>query len=639
MPTRPGRCTTERLNMATLLWLIPAMPLLGFLLLFLTGGRAPRPVSALIGVGSTALSAVFALVLAGWFLSNGVAVLRVTLWRWIATSGLQITIGFQLDTLSLVMMLVVTFVSFLIHLYSSEFMQQDESYGRFFAYMNLFVASMLILVLADDLLLLYLGWEGVGLCSYLLIGFWYRNPANGHAARKAFIATRIGDTAFLIGLLLLATHLGTLAIGPVLAGAQRQWPSGSLLPTAAAALLLGGAVGKSAQLPLQTWLPDAMAGPTPVSALLHAATMVTAGVYLIARMHGLFELAPVVLLAVAAIGAATLLLAAFSALSQHDLKRILAYSTMSQIGYMFLALGVGAWSAAIFHFMTHAFFKALLFLAAGAVMMRINDEHNIWRMGGLRRELPMAFWSFLIGSASLAALPLITAGFYSKDLILWSAWNFRPGGEVLWVAGLLGALLTPIYIFRAVFVVFFGEQHTKPGSHYGARIVLPLTVLSALAVTAGLVETPHALGNISAFSRLLESTLPTREITGSAALQTVAMVIAMVLALLGITIAWWIYGRGGAATLRASAPVRALARFWLAAWGFDWLYDRLLVQPFLWVSRINRADVIDAGYSSIAALSRLANGLLTQTEDGRLRRYAGWIAAGSLAAVAVAMFA
>ncbi len=636
MPTRPGRCTTD---MATLLWLVPALPLLGFLLLFLSAGRAPRPVSALIGVGSTALAAVFALVLAGWLLSQGSGVLRVTLWRWIATAGLQVAIGFQLDTLSLVMMLVVTFVSFLIHLYSSEFMQQDEGYSRFFAYMNLFVASMLILVLADDLLLLFLGWEGVGLCSYLLIGFWYRNPSNGYAARKAFIVTRVGDTAFMIGLLLLATHLGTLAIGPMLAGAQVQWPTGSVLPTAAAALLLGGAVGKSAQLPLQTWLPDAMAGPTPVSALIHAATMVTAGVYLIARMHALFELAPSVLLAVAAIGAATLLLAAFAALAQHDLKRILAYSTMSQIGYMFLALGVGAWSAAIFHFMTHAFFKALLFLAAGAVMMRINDEHNIFRMGGLRRELPMAFWSFLIGSASLAALPLITAGFYSKDLILWSAWNFRPGGAVLWLAGLLGALITPIYIFRAVFVVFFGAQHTRPSSRYGVRIVLPLTVLSVLALTAGFVETPHALGSISALSRLLASTLPTRELAGSAALQTVAMVIAMVLALLGIAIAWWIYGRGAAGALRASAPVRALARWWLGGWGFDWLYDQTLVQPFLWITRINRADVIDTGYGALAALGRLANGLLSQTEDGRLRRYAGWIAAGSLVAVAVAMFA
>src|SRR5690606_23860215 len=274
------------------------------------------------------------------------------------------------------------------------------------------------------------------------------------------------------------------------------WPEGSMMATAAAALLLGGAVGKSAQLPLQTWLPDAMAGPTPVSALIHAATMVTAGVYLIARTHVLFELAPAVQLAVAAIGAATLLLAAFSALNQHDFKRILAYSTISQIGYMFLALGVGAWGAAMFHFMTHAFFKALLFLAAGAVMLRVGDEHDIFRMGGLKRELPLAYWTFLAGAAALAALPLITSGFYSKDMILWEAWNFERGGKLLWAAGFLGAILTAFYIFRAFFVVFHGEQRTPPGGTTSWRIGVPLVILAVLALTAGFVETPAALGHV-----------------------------------------------------------------------------------------------------------------------------------------------
>jgi NADH-quinone oxidoreductase subunit L len=314
------------------------------------------------------------------------------------------------------MMLVVAFVSFLIHLYSAEFMSTDEGYSRYFAYMNLFVASMLMLVLADNLLFLYLGWEGVGLCSYLLIGFWYRDPANGLAARKAFVVTRVGDTAMAIGLFVLFTNLGTLEIQPLMQQAVAHWPVGSALPIAAASPLLGGALGKSAQLPLQTWLPDAMAGPTPVSALIHAATMVTAGVYLIARTHVLYDLAPPVHTAVAVIGGLTLLLAGFSALNQTDLKRILAYSTISQIGYMFLALGVGAWSAAIFHFMTHAFFKALLFLSAGVVVQRLGEEHDIFKMGGLRERLPLAFWTFLIGSISLAALPLIDAGFYSKDL-------------------------------------------------------------------------------------------------------------------------------------------------------------------------------------------------------------------------------
>ncbi|MGH8255619.1 MAG: NADH-quinone oxidoreductase subunit L [Steroidobacteraceae bacterium] len=628
--------------MATLLWIIPALPLLGFLLLFLAGGRASRAATAIIGVGSTAASAALTLALTVWFLRAAMPIVQVRLWQWIGVAAFSAPIGLELDALSLVMTLVITFVGFLIHLYSAEFMQDDDGYCRFFCYMNLFVASMLILVLADNLLLLFLGWEGVGLCSYLLIGFWYRDGANGRAARKAFIVTRIGDTAFMIGLLVLFTHLGTLDIGALIERVQTSWPAGSALPTAAAALLLGGAVGKSAQLPLQTWLPDAMAGPTPVSALIHAATMVTAGVYLIARMHALFNLAPQVQLAVTVIGAATLLLAACSALAQHDLKRILAYSTMSQIGYMFLALGVGAWSAAIFHFMTHAFFKALLFLAAGAVMMRINNEHDIFRMGGLRRQLPLAFWSFLIGAASLAALPLVTAGFYSKDMILWGAWNSGPRGPILWGAGLLGALLTPIYIFRAVFAVFFGEQRTAPNGRYGVRIAIPLVLLSALALTAGFVDIPPALGNISALSRLLDPILPARQqVLSTATVQAALMALAALIALLGLAIAWWIYGRRAAAPARLLGTRAALAvqRFWLGGWGFDQAYDSVLVQPFLWIARINRADVVDAIYGLVAAASRRVNGWLSRTENGRLRRYAGWIAAGSLAAVAIAMFA
>lgn len=627
-------------EMATLLWLIPALPLLGFLLLFLAQGRA-RLAAAWIGVGSTAVSAALTLALVSSFLTRHQLAVRVTLWQWISVDGFRAPIGLQLDALALVMTLVITFVSFLIHLYSSEFMQREASYCRFFCYMNLFVASMLILVLADNLLLLFLGWEGVGLCSYLLIGFWYRDPANGRAARKAFIVTRIGDTAFTVGLLLLATRLGTLDIGTLMQRAHAAWPAGSPLPTAAAALLLGGALGKSAQLPLQTWLPDAMAGPTPVSALLHAATMVTAGVYLIARTHVLFALAPSVQLAVALIGALTLLLAASSALGQHDLKRILAYSTMSQIGYMFLALGVGAWTAAIFHFMTHAFFKALLFLAAGAVMMRIEDEHSIFRMGGLRRALPLAYWSFLIGAASLAALPLVTAGFYSKDMILWGALNAPTGGLWLWLAGLLGAFLTSIYIFRAVFIVFFGPQHRQPSGRSGVRIALPLVLLSTLALTAGFLNIPPAVGNVATLSHLLQSTLPVRqELTTSAGLQGLVMAIASLLSLAGVGIAWWLYGRPAAArsAVRGGAAARALARLWLAGWGFDWAYERLLVRPFVALADLNRSDLIDAGYSLLAAGVRALSRALSLSEDGRLRRYAGWLAAGSLAAIAVVMF-
>ena len=319
-----------------------------------------------------------------------------------------------------------------------------------------------------------LGWEGVGLCSFLLVGFWYREPANGAAARKAFIVTRVGDTAMLVGLYLLFTQLGTLQIQDLMQRASEQWQPGSAYAVAAALLLLGGAVGKSAQLPLQVWLPDAMAGPTPTSALLHAATMVTAGVYLIARTHVLFSLAPAAQTAVGIVGAATLLLAGFSALTQHDIKRVLAYSTMSQIGYMFLALGVGAWQAAMFHFMTHAFFKALLFLGAGVIINALDDEHSMFRMGGLRKELPVAFWTFLIAGCSLAGLPFITAGFFSKDLIIWNAWSAPNGHPGFWIAGMAGALLTSLYTFRLIFRVFFGPLGLPVTKRPGYAMTVPL---------------------------------------------------------------------------------------------------------------------------------------------------------------------
>ena len=468
--------------------LIPAFPLFSAIVLMVSAGRMPRALEAGFGVGSVGLSALCVAIVAQGFMADG-QVQELTLWTWIAIDNFTPHIAFYVDGLTLVLMSVITGVGFLIHLYSVEFMASDESFSRYFAYMNLFVAAMLILVMADNLLLLYLGWEGVGVCSYLLVGFWYRDPDNGKAARKAFVVTRVGDTAMALGLLLLFTELGTLDIQPLMAAANSQWQVGSTLAVLATALLLGGAVGKSAQLPLQTWLPDAMAGPTPVSALIHAATMVTAGVYLIARTHELFLLAPATLEAVAWLGLATLLLAAFAALAQNDIKRILAYSTISQIGYMFLALGVGAFSAGIFHLMTHAFFKALLFLAAGAVIHCLHHEHNIFRMGGLRTRLPVVFASFLIGSAALAALPF-TSGFYSKDTILLAAWALPDIGPTLWIGGLLGALLTAIYSFRLVFVVFFGEAHTEPDRQPGWKISVPLIILCVLAAIGGWISQP-----------------------------------------------------------------------------------------------------------------------------------------------------
>jgi len=602
------------------IWLIPFLPLLSAALLLLSMGRMPRSLAALMGAGSVGLAAVCVALTARSFPGGGDAQ-ELTLWTWMAVGDFVPRIAFYVDGLTLVMMSVITGVGFLIHLYSIEFMWEDESFCRYFAYMNLFVASMLLLVMADNLLLLYMGWEGVGLCSYLLIGFWYRDPANGQAARKAFVVTRVGDAAMALGLLLLFTELGTLEIQPMMAAAREQWPVGANLPVLATVLLLGGAVGKSAQLPLHTWLPDAMAGPTPVSALIHAATMVTAGVYLIARTSGLFLLAPATLEAVAWIGLLTLLLAAFTALVQTDIKRILAYSTISQIGYMFLALGVSAFASGIFHLMTHAFFKALLFLAAGAVIHCLHHEHDIFRMGGLRTRLPVVFWSFVIGAAALAALPL-TSGFYSKDAILLSAWEMPGIGPWLWAGGLLGALLTGIYSFRLVFVVFFGEARTEPDRRPGWKIALPLAVLCALSVVGGWFALP------------LAQIFPAR---GHAGVPHAVEYASMATPLLGLFIAWLLFLRRRIDPARfvASPAGQSLRDFWFRGWRIDSLYDALLVGPFKALTHWWRNEPVDAFYNGLVALSRWGHRGLNALQNGELRWYATGTAFALLLLLAV----
>jgi NADH-quinone oxidoreductase subunit L len=683
--------------MQNLLWLVPVLPLAGFALLALLGRRMPRGLVAWVGAGSVGLAALAAVAIAAEFIAAPPAgnAYRLQLAPWFEVEGFRPRFALYLDALSLVGMLVTTVIGFLIHLYSTEFMlapaphaagdaaghpgtlspapgAPDPSparggretsdrlgYARYFAYLNLFIASMCTLLLADNLLLLYLGWEGVGLCSYLLIGFWYRDPANGAAARKAFVVTRVGDTAFAIGLFLLFTQLGTLDIQPMLRQAAQTWQPGAPLAIAAAALLLGGAVGKSAQLPLQTWLPDAMAGPTPVSALIHAATMVTAGVYLIARTHVLFQLAPPVLLAVAVIGALTLLLAGFSALAQDDLKRVLAYSTISQIGYMFLALGVGAWSAAIFHLMTHAFFKALLFLCAGVMIQAMHEEHDIHRMPGLRRRLPLVFWGFLIGSASLAALPLATAGFFSKDEILSLAWRSTLGHPLLWAAGWVGAILTGVYIFRVVFVVFFdggvreprrAAEHPLPdvpadregAARPGWRITLPLAILCALSIAGGWLEVPPHLGGWHLFSDFMRGALPATAVAPAGGGREATLAVLAALASLGgIGAAWWLFRRNPRVAVRLAqgAAGSALRRWWHAGWGFDRLYDLLLVQPLRTAARLDRDDFIDAPYGAAAAACRLGWRALSATQTGQMRRYAAGIAAGSVLVLLVAVAA
>ena len=618
-----------------LLWLVPGIPFAGAFLLLVFGAAMTRKAAAITGVATIAVSALISLVIAGLYLSAPPpgGFYQQNLWLWIDVSGFRPAFALYLDALSLVMMVVVTFVSALIHLYSTEFMAGDEGYSRFFGYMNLFVASMVTLLLADNLLLLYLGWEGVGLCSYLLIGFWYRDPANGRAAQKAFIVTRVGDTAFSIGLFLLFHDLGTLRIQDLMQRAQANWGIGSAAAVAAAALLLGGAVGKSAQLPLQTWLPDAMAGPTPTSALIHAATMVTAGVYLIARTHVLFALAPPVQLAVAVIGAVTLLMAGCSALTQTDIKRILAYSTISQIGYMFLALGVGAWGAAIFHFMTHAFFKALLFLAAGIVIAALHEEHNIFRMGGLYRRLPIAFWVFLAGGCALSGLPLVSAGYFSKDLIIWSAGASAIGGTAFWVAALLGVLLTSFYTFRLIFVVFFGEARTQVSRRPGFAMTAPAVVLAVLSVIGGYDR--------KWFMQFIGNALPPLVSLPAGGIgEAATSAIAACAFLAGFAAAWWVYVRRPSPVERVAGNRAAglLREWWFSDWGMDWLYDRVFVRPVEWFTWANRNDVLDSIYDGIAALAKLCWRGLSLTETGKLRWYAAGIAAGTVVFVAIAMF-
>jgi NADH-quinone oxidoreductase subunit L len=617
-----------------LLWLVPAIPFASAALLMIFGPRMDRRSAAFLGCGSIGLSAIISILITWRFLAMPPAGGSYTqhLWTWMSVAGFHPGISLYLDALSLIFMIVVTFVSFFIHVYSAEYMEGDEGFSRFFAYMNLFVASMIMLILGDNLLLLYLGWEGVGVCSYLLIGFWYTNPKNGLAAQKAFIVTRVGDTAMALGLFLLFEQLGTLTIQPLMHAAQMQWPHGSVYATAAGLLLLGGACGKSAQLPLQTWLPDAMAGPTPTSALIHAATMVTAGVYLIARTHVLFSLAPTAQLAVAVVGAVTLVAAGFAALTQDDIKRILAYSTVSQIGYMFLGLGVGAWTAAIFHFMTHAFFKALLFLASGMVITSMHHEQNIFKMGGLRKHLPLAYWAFVIGGSSLAGLPLITAGFYSKGLILWGALSSPVGSTTLWFFGTVGVFMTSLYTFRLIFITFHGECHHPPSHKTGWLMGVPVVVLSALSIVGGYVELPSYLGNHPWFTNFLQSALPATT-EGHAAMSEMGSEGLVILTfLLGLAAAWYFFlkRRDLAESLASKGLGRLLHRWWYTDWGMDWLYDRLFVRPVNWFSRTNKADAVDLIYTGAAALTRLGWGSLSLTETGRVRWYATALVLGTV---------
>ncbi|MGL5953431.1 MAG: NADH-quinone oxidoreductase subunit L [Providencia rustigianii] len=612
-----------------LLYLTILFPLLGSVLLAFSRGRWSENVSAIIGAGSVGLAALVAFYAGNEFLAQpilpngGHEPYPQELWTWMSVGNFTIPFSLSLDGLSLTMLGVVTGVGFLIHVYASWYMRGEEGYSRFFAYTNLFIASMVVLVLADNMMLMYLGWEGVGLCSYLLIGFYYTNPDNGKAAMKAFFVTRIGDVFLAIGMFILYNELGTLNFSEMAQRAAQLSPEGLSMLNWATLMLLGGAGGKSAQLPLQTWLADAMAGPTPVSALIHAATMVTAGVYLIARTHGLFLLTPEILHLVGVVGAATLLFAGCAALVQTDIKRVLAYSTMSQIGYMFLALGVQAWDAAIFHLMTHAFFKALLFLSAGSVILACHHEQNIFKMGGLRKQIPFVYGVMLIGGSALAALPLFTSGFYSKDAILWGA--KLDGQTVLLWAGIIGALMTAIYTFRMIFIVFHGEAKIKAHKVKGITHTVPLAILAVLATFVGaMIHQP------------LEGVFPAKPIEAEDG-KVLIEVISGGFAVAGLLIAIFLYlfRRSIVDGIAKTAIGRFFSTWWYHAWGFDWLYDVIFVKPFKGVAWLLESDPINSLMNIPAHLSRWVNKGLAVSENGQIRWYIASLGLGAVLILAL----
>ncbi|WWP00779.1 MAG: NADH-quinone oxidoreductase subunit L [Candidatus Dasytiphilus stammeri] len=594
-----------------IVFLSMVFPLLGFLLLAFSCGRWSERVSSFIGTTSVGLAAIVTIFVNLDFFYHSQRLFEQKLWSWIRIDNFLIDINLRLDGLSLTMLSIVTGVGFLVHLFSYWYMRGEEGSSRYFAYTNLFIASMIVLVLADNLLLMYLGWELVGLCSYLLIGFYYTNVKNVAAALKAFIITRFGDVCLLISLFIIYNEIGSLNFHDIDILASAHLSSSSVFW--ATLLLLCGAIGKSAQLPLQTWLADAMVGPAPVSALIHSATMVTAGVYLIARTHILFLLMPEVLHFVGIIGAMTLIFAGCAALVQIDIKRVLAYSTMSQIGYMFLALSVHAWNAAIVHLMIHAFFKALLFLASGVLIVACRNEQNIFKMGGLRKEIPQIYICFLIGGASLAAFPLVTAGFFSKEEILLSV--FYSGHINLLIAGLLGTLITSLYTFRMIFMVFHGKP--KIAIHKFDKVItyqLPLLVLVILSTFIGYKITPQLQ---------LDNVFPIQIIAAHKEQNLLLELITSGIVILGILISTvlWSSRYSMVNYIAYSTIGRFLNNWWFQAWGFDCLYKKLFVKTYLRMALLLHRDPLNMLMNLPANFLSFTGRNLLKFDNGYLHCY------------------
>ena len=660
----------------SLLWYIPLLPFAGFLINGTLGRRLPRAAVSGVALLFTALPVAIVAWLWITMTSTSRLTMEVVSRPWIQVTGFHVDFAFTVDHLTMIMLAVVTGVGFLIHLYSVGYMAHEDGYWRFFAYLNLFMFFMSVLVLAESFLLLFVGWEGVGLASYLLIGFYFKKDSAANAGKKAFIVNRIGDFGFLLAMFLTVKHFGTLSFTQVFAEitAHPAWHNGWL--TWIALLLLVGAAGKSAQIPLYVWLPDAMEGPTPVSALIHAATMVTAGVYMVARCHTLFDRSPAALAVVAAIGAATAIFAATIALVQHDIKRVLAYSTISQLGYMFLGCGVAAYSAAVFHLVTHAFFKALLFLAAGSVIHALSGEQDMRVMGGLRKRIPVTFWTMTMGVFAIAGIPP-WAGFFSKDEILYRAFSYgsNPLARLLWLVGLVTAGMTSFYMFRLWFKTFFGaerfdEHHlgephadAQPGApqhdegqvatHHGVHespwiMLFPLAVLALLSLIGGWIGIPAALGGANHFEHFLDPVFtdaasPENAGQISHSLELGLAAVSVTTAAIGFFFAWlWYYKKPGTASALASRakPVYALVanKFYV-----DEIYNAVFVTGLLGFTRLFLYGLGDLfavdGFGKFASWMALDLGeAARRIQSGNLRSYAGWLALGAAVVMAVMIF-
>jgi NADH-quinone oxidoreductase subunit L len=610
--------------------LIPLVPFVGFLLNGLLGRHLPKRLVSTIALVAPLISFIIVLhaALLVWSGSLSLPVIEQGAPEWISVGALHVNFGSVLDQLSLVMLLVVTGVGFLIHIYSVGYMHEEEGYWRYFAYLNLFLFFMTVLVQAGNALLMFVGWEGVGLASYLLIGFWFQKTSAADAGKKAFIVNRIGDFGFLIGLFLLLANFGTLTFNEIASKiAASPAMTGGVL-TAIALCLLIGATGKSAQLPLYVWLPDAMEGPTPVSALIHAATMVTAGIYMIARTHFIFDRSPFALSVVAIVGAATAIFAATIGLVQTDIKRVLAYSTVSQLGYMFLGCGVAAYSAAIFHLMTHAFFKALLFLAAGSVIHALGGEQDMRKMGGLRKKIPITFWTMTMAVLAISGFPFMSA-FFSKDAILSAAFTSDGSlGKVLWFVGLVTAALTAFYMFRLWYLTFFGETRNHDAHpHESSWVMLgPLVILAVLSVGGGWI----GAGRFGAF---LAPSVGGKLEEPAGGLEYALMALAVAAGVLGWYIAHRIYHRPKAADGLATGT-RAGYNLLANKYYVDEIYSFAIVKPILALSKYLLEWVVDVAILGgiawlLAGIAMLGGAILQRWQSGNLRSYAAWLALGA----------